>query len=193
MSGLSVRLPQRLLALTILLALAGLAWVVIGQPLAAVLFRADDDTARALQLVAAFQRKAGERPALEARLRALQAREAGLPGLLDGPTVAAAAANLQTDMKKIVESAHGDIRTAQNRPPSTVEGFEKIEIRYDLSAPMSALDELLYRIETHQPYLLLDDINIGAPENWTADAAGGGNPKLSIRFAVDGYRRTGAP
>jgi hypothetical protein len=122
----------------------------------------------------------------------LRTQDASLAGLLEGATTAVAAANLQSEVKKVIEDCHGEIRSAQNLATSTVDSFERIEIRYDLSAPMSALETLLYGIETHQPYLFLDAIDISTAESWSPDTAGASDPKLAIRLSIGGYRRAGA-
>jgi hypothetical protein len=57
---------------------------------------------------------------------------------------------------------------------------------------MSALETLLYGIETHQPYLFLDAIDISTAESWSPDTAGASDPKLAIRLSIGGYRRAGA-
>jgi general secretion pathway protein M len=192
MTTLPARLARRLLALAILLAPVGILSAAVGQPLLA-LFAPDQERARALSLVAAYERKAAERPLLEARLHALEARDAGLSGLLDGATTAVAAANLQSQIKAVVERHRGEIKSAQDLPSLTHEDFEKIEVRCDLTAPMSALGPLLYEIETRQPYLFVDALDISAPETWTADAPGAADPKLGIRVTVGGFRRASAP
>jgi general secretion pathway protein M len=189
----AARLPQRLLALAILAAVIASLWVVMARPMLAVLFTADDDQARSLKLIAAYKRAAADRPALEARLGELRTREAGLAGLIDGATSAIAAGNLQSEVKKVVEGRHGESRSAQNLPSATAEGFEKVAIRYDLSVPMSALEALLYDIETHRPYLFVDGLEISTPENATPDAPGANDPKLAIRLSIGGYRRMAAP
>ena len=193
MNGLPARLPQRLLALGVLAAAVLLLWAAFLHPLSTLIDGGDDDLARSLKLIAAYERSAAARPLLEARIQALHQREASLAGLLDGATTAVAAANLQGEVKKIIESHHGAIRSAQNLPAAAPgENFERIEIRDDLAAPMSDLGPLLHAIETHQPYLFVDTLVINAPDSAKPEAAAA-DPKLVIGLGVAGYRRAAAP
>jgi general secretion pathway protein M len=193
MTAATARLPQRLLALAILAAVITFAWVAVARPILGIVFAGDDDQARALKLIAAYQRAAADRPALEAKLAELKTREAGLAGLVDGATAALAAANLQGEVKKVVERHRGESRSVQSLPAVAADGFEKVTIRYDLAVPMSALGALLYDIESERPYLFIDALDISTPETWSAETPGAADPRLAMRLGIAGYRRAGTP
>jgi len=177
------RLQSRTLALGILLVLIASVGLGIVLPLLNSVQGDDEDLDRSLHLLAGYQRVATRRPALEQRLVVLQQEMTALPGLWPGATPALAAAGLQGEMKRLIESAGGQIRSAQEVPAAPEGGFERIGLRYELTLPMAALPGLLQALDAHTPYLFLDKVDLHAPEG-PATAA----PLLSIRWEVSGYR-----
>ncbi len=189
MIALPHRLAQRALALAILLLLLGIVWRGILAPLLDWAGEEQDAAEQSLKLIAGFEHAAAARPALEDQLRALHAREASLTGFVGGASTALAAAQLQVEIRKIIESNGGEIKSVQNLPAAKKEDFEKIDIRYDIQAPMSALGAMLYQIETHNPALFVEAVGIGAPDTWRPDGHAAGEPKLLIHWSIHGYRR----
>jgi hypothetical protein len=182
-----------LLALVILLVLAGTFWAAVIRPLADYWNDHQEALARSTRLLAGYLRSAAMRGALEAQLQQLTQEGASPKGFVDGATTTLAAAKLQGEIKQIIENNHAEIRSTQNLPSSTTNGFEKVEIRYDIAVSMSALEPLLHQLETHAPYLFIDHVDIQAPDSLSGAAPGTSDPKLTVRWDIRGYRRAGAP
>ncbi len=142
-------------------------------------------------LLAALQSAVAERPALERELQQVRAQQAMSPTLLPGASTALAAAAVQSEVKRIVDSQGGEIKSAQNGPSVIANEFEKIEIRYTLSASLTAAIEMIYQIETHTPYLFVDGVELRTAEGGAGDAHPAVEPKLTIRWNVYGYRWMG--
>jgi general secretion pathway protein M len=182
---------QRLLALGILGIVLAAAWfAAIGPVLDAFAeqsARIDDLRAQ----LAAYEGHIALQPAVEMRIAALKRSEASSTGLIDGKSAELAAANIQNLVRPLIETQAGQIRSAQNLPPADADGFQKIEIQYDVSLPMTRLKAVVYRIETSTPYLFLDAIDMRVPENWQAPGSGIDAPNIDVRWTVRGYRWTG--
>lgn len=185
-------MSRRFAALAILFLLIAGVWLAFIRPLVALISEVDDGVDSSLKLIAGYERAAGVQAGLEARLQELRARDASAVGVLAASTAGVAAANLQGEIKRIIDSQGGEVRSAQAGAVSAVESFEKIETRYELAIPLHALGAVLYQIESHIPYLFFDEITVSAPENWQADIPAAANPKLTVRCTLHAYRRPGA-
>ena len=184
---------QRLLALALLFAAIGFAWLLVIQPIADAFAAQAEGIAQSHSLLAAYERRIALRPAVEARLAELKSHETSAAGLIGGASAELAAANIQNLVQTLVESGAGRVHSAQNLTPVTADGFQRIDIQYDVSLPMTRLKNIAYRIETGTPYLFLDGIDLRAPENWESSGFQQDPPNLEVRWTVRAYRWTGAP
>jgi hypothetical protein len=183
---------QRLLALGLLLLALGVVWLVVIEPVADAFAEQQDGIDQSHQMLAAYARRIALRPIVEARLNELKSHQTSNTGLIDGTSAELAAANVQNLVKTLIESEAGQVHSAQNLPPVTVDGFQRIDIQYDVSLPMTHLKTAAYRIETSTPYLFLDGIDLRAPENWEIPGQQVDPPNLEVRWTVHAYRWTGA-
>lgn len=191
MTTLSPRLRRRGLAVLILLTLVVLAWAIIIRPLVEAFGGQNADVKKSLRLLASYQALVAAQPHIEAELRDMRQRNASASGLVEGSTTALAAAKLQSDLKTIVESNGGAVLSSQNLQPSAANGFEKIEVRYDLSLPLGSLRKVLYQIETHTPYVFIVSMNMRMPQNWQPESTDSPAPRMEAQWVVRGYRWVG--
>jgi len=191
MTSAHSRLLKRSLALAILVVIAAVAWLGVARPLASLVEDSDADLDRSLKLLAAYHRTAMTQPALEAGLKNLRTQDAALIGLIDGSTTEVAAAKLQGEIRRIIASNNGEIRTEQNLPATKVGDFERLEIRYEFATPMNSLRDVVHQIEFYVPYLFIDALQISAPENVRPDSSVDANLKLTVRWGIHAYRRLG--
>jgi hypothetical protein len=186
-------LRQRLLAVGILIGAAALCWLLIVQPVIDAFAAQADDIAQSQLTLAAYQRKIAMRPAVEADLTEMTRREAQLNDAVDGTSAELAAANVQNLIRTMVNADQAQVLSVQNMPPVTANGFERVDIQYELTVPMTRLKDVIYRIETNVPFLFLESVDIHAPENWFGVDPKADVPNLQVRWIVRGYRRLGAP
>ncbi len=189
--GISARTGHRILALVLLAGVFGLLWVITVRPLARMILDRRASVERSLKLLTGYQRLAATRPSLDDQFKALKTRELEAHGLAEGGSAALAAASLQSDIKRIIESNGGEVRSAQPLPTSKSGDFEKVELRYDLSVAQASLSEIMYQIETHTPYLFLDGIDIRGAEGLPAAGQGNKEQKLTVRWTVRAFRWAG--
>jgi hypothetical protein len=111
-------------------------------------------------------------------------------GIRVNSTSPLAAANMQNEIRVIVSQASGEIRSSQNLPPAVTEGFEKIEIAYDIALPMNRVSQLIYQLETHTPYLFVDRVDLEAPQN-ASPRSENVVPRIEAHWIIRGYRWKG--
>jgi hypothetical protein len=171
------------------LGFAGIAFLVLA-PIVAVFEGQQNRIEATMRQVALHKARAETEPAVAALLKATEDAAAAMPGLLTGESAALAGAQLQRDVRAIVEKMEGRIGSAQVLPPEVENGYERIAVQYTLSLPMIRLRELVYVLESHAPFLFLDDVTIAGPRDWQPDVADAPEPWLEIRWTVHGFRRS---
>ena len=184
---------QRLIALGGLAVAIAAIWFAVISPIADAFADQGTRIGDLQQQLTAYDARIAIRPAVEMRLAELKQHEASSTGLIAGKSAELAAANIQNQMKAIVEGVSGQVQSAQNLPPVTAGGFERIEIQYDATVPMTRLKDLAYRVETSVPFLFLDGVDLRAPENWQGTGMPMDPPAMQVHWTVRGYRWTGAP
>jgi hypothetical protein len=190
---MSVPMPilRRALALAILAAIPLVLWLAVIGPIWDSFGDGGDTEVRSLKLIASLRQTAAQRPALETEIKALEARGKALPGYISGNTTALAAATVQSEVKRIVESRGGQVRSTQDLAPTRDHGVEKIGVRFDMTISLEALPAIVYEIESHGPYLFIDNLEIRAPEDARPETYVANKPILIIRWDVFGYRPMG--
>jgi general secretion pathway protein M len=150
------------------------------------------DTADEVHELAVYRAQVALRPQLEEQLKALKLQAAATPGLIGNDNAALAQAQLQDEVKAIVVANQGEVRTAQVVPASTVDGFQVIAIQYDLMIPMARLRDLTYAIESHTPYLFIDEADIVSNQDFQSGDPQTANPMMELRWTIHAYRWSGA-
>jgi hypothetical protein len=150
------------------------------------------DTADEVHALAVYRAQIALRPQLEEQLKALKLQAAATPGLIGSDNASLAQAQLQDEVKAIVIANQGEVRTAQVVPASTVDGFQVIAIQYDLMIPMAHLRDLTYAIESHTPYLFIDEADIVSNQDFQSGDPQAANPMMELRWTVHAYRWSGA-
>ena len=192
MITLSQRTKQSGLALLILAGAVVIAWFIDLRPLVEIVTGDSEESEHSLMLLGRYQALEDARPQVEAELREMQQRNAAMSGLIEGNSAALAAAAMQSDIKTIIESNGGSVLSTQNMPSKIADGFEKIEIQYDLSLPLGSMKNVIYQIETHTPYLFIDHVTMRMPEGWQPENVDTPAPALEVQWLIRGYRWVGA-
>ena len=182
---------RRALALAILAAIPLVLWVGVIEAIWEGWADGGETEVRSLKLIANLREAATRRPALESEFKALEARSKALPGYIPGNTPALAAATVQSEVKRIVESKGGQVRSTQDLAPTREHGVEKIGVRFDMTTSLEALPTIVYEIESHSPYLFIDNLEIRAPEDARPETYVTNKPIMIIRWDVFGYRAVG--
>lgn len=152
-------------------------------------FRAQDrEIDNSLYQLGLLRAEAATAPVASTHLADMQRRMDASPGAIRATGTALAQSQLQQSMESIAGGAGAAIRSTQMLPTEKANGFESVAIQYDIAVPMSRLRDLLYAIETHVPYLFIDNAQIGASQSWQAGSATAQDPPLDVRWTVRAYR-----
>lgn len=165
--------------------------VLVALPLAAMFRSQADDRADTLAQLERYRAEESRRPALAARLAALQEGAKSVPGLLTGNSAALAQAQLQSEMKELIDRNGGSLLSAQLLAPTKVKGFDSVAIQYDLTIPLSRFSGLVYAVETHVPYYFVDSADFVMPPNWQKNLPNQ-DPSMEMRWTIHAYRWRGS-
>jgi general secretion pathway protein M len=157
-------------------------------PVAYLFIRQHQDINGATTQISELSAQAAARPQAEAELADARRRASLVPGLMPERNAELAETRLQTEMKSIVESNGGQLRSTQIMAARTQGNFEELSVRYDLTLPITHLKALVYGVESHVPYLFVDDVDITGPANWTPSQTISTEPTLEIRWTIHTYR-----
>ena len=102
-----------------------------------------------------------QKPQLEKKLvRLKEIREADNRKIVDGQTIALAAASLQNVVKGIITARGGTIYSERVEKPGDYTNFKMISITIDMSMPDTrALGDTLYDLETQTPFLIMKEFD----------------------------------
>jgi len=160
--------------------------LIVVTPVIAAFSAQSDEIESSLNQLGFYRAEIASKPALQARLKALNEKGASVPGVIDAGSTALAQAQLQSQIKALVEASSGSVRSMQIMPSSKQGGFEIIAVQCDLSVPERRLKDLAYAVAAHAPYLFVDEASVSAPENEPDNVQQ--QSTLDIRWTVHGYR-----
>ncbi len=166
--------------------------IVVVVPVVAAVISQHQEIADSLHQLALYRAELAHRPELETELQALRQRGAAAPGLIVADNASLAEAQLERDIKSLVEANAGEIHSAQIGETRSMGDLDLIAVQYELSVPITHLSALVYAIESHTPYFFIDHADISAPLDWQPATHTGSSPppepKLEVRWTIRSYR-----
>jgi general secretion pathway protein M len=192
--------PARQRALAAALFVAGIAVVLLAilGPVVLLHRHYDNAIADTSDRLRRYQRVAAQAPALRAALDAMQQRD-GRRFFLRNSAANLAGAELQELVKAAIESNGGRITTSQNTSPRDDGRFREIGVNVQFFAATPALQRILLAIETHQPYLIVENLTARPLNAFRGfKPAPGQEPELNVQLDVGAWAfpepaRTAAP
>lgn len=183
----------RTMALTLLAALLLGLYALVAQPIIDTRQAYDESIVRSLDLIARYQRVGGDRPALEAKLAALDNSASSSNSYLEGTSASLAGATLQNRAKLAIDNAGGTIRSSQILPVRQQDELERITIRINFTSDLAGLQQALHALESASPYLFLDNVTIQSQARINRRRARvTEDQSLAIRLDVFGFFVPGA-
>jgi general secretion pathway protein M len=185
-------LLSRALALTLLGAVLIGAYVLVIAPVVELYRETDDAIETAEILLQRHRALAAQRSGLSARLDEEKEQAAAIAGYLEGPSDPLALAQLQDRVKGVVEAAGGELRSTQILPGQAVDaspGTRRATLRVQMVVAIDGLAEILYDLESGQPYVLIDEL---AVRSQRARRRGGGLEApllLDVSLELSGFVR----
>ena len=189
-------LLSRLLALGLLAALLIGSYVLVVVPLLGTY----EDNAAAIEQAETILRRqqalAAQQPQLIERLEEAKAQADAAAGYLQGPSDALAAAQLQDRVKEVVEASGGELRSTRILPAEDVDaspGTRRTALRVQMMVSIEGLAEILYGLESGQPYVLIDELTVRSQRerrqrrrNQTTTES---DPMLDVNLELSGFVR----
>ena len=151
---------SRILALALVLALAGAVYSLGVAPVLDAHRGHADSIERSRELVERYGRVGATRKPLERQLAVLRKRAKSTSGYLEAKTATLAAAQLQNRVKRIVTRNGGSIRSLQTLPSENERDLERVSIRIQMTARIGQLQKIFHAFESGRTYLFVDDVNI---------------------------------
>ena len=134
-----------------------------------------------------YQRIAAQAPAFRTALDAMQQRD-GRRFFLRNTASNLAGAELQELVKAAIESNGGRITTSQNTSPREDGRFREIGVNVQFFATTPALQRILLAIETHQPYLIVENLTARPLNAFRGfKPAPGQEPELNVHLDVGAW------
>jgi general secretion pathway protein M len=181
-------LLSRLLAIALLVLLVAGAYLIGIRPLVAS-YRANEVAiAEAQALIGRFGAMATSQHDLEQRVQELTELHASEPYYLTRETDALAAVELQNRVSEAINKNGGTIRSIQPLPSEKEDEFQRVTLRVQLTTTIESLFHIVYELETTQPFLFLDNVEIKSrPPRIAADGEAGELP-LTVTLDLYGYQ-----
>lgn len=147
-------------------------------------------------LLQRYRALAEQRSFLAESLAEQEQQAATADGYLAGPSAALAAAQLQDRVKTVVESAGGELLSAQVLPAAQVEGNPRVHraaLKVQFAVTIDGLATTLYELETGQPYLIVNALSIRQQPMRQLGDEPQPQPWLDVRLELFGYLRDVRP
>lgn len=179
-------------ALALLLALLGLLVAAVAWPVLRLHQHYDEHIEEYSDRLSRFRRVAALRPDIESTLAAVT-RKDGHKFYLQATTATLAAAELQNQVTKIIESQQGRIISSQPLPAKEdAKGGKatRVAVSVQMAAAMVPLQLILHRIESAEPYLFIDQITIRSAQGRAYKPVPGVQPEVSVQFTVSAWALT---
>ena len=142
--------------------------------------------------LARFQTVASKRESLQTRLSKVRNSQKDTDLFLEDPEFDEAAASMSGRLGEMVRSqANESCQIVSRQPvrPRVQERFQKVTVNVRMRCDAEDFLQILYRMETGTPLMLVDDLNIIRPRTRrrTRNAQPQAQGALDIRFNVSGY------
>jgi len=138
-----------------------------------------------------YRRIAATRPEAAKQLEALRTKDTRRFFLRPGAP-ALSAAESQEVVRQLVESSGGRLISLQ--PPQVKEEgrYRQVTVNVQITANVFAMRKILHAIESHTPYLFIDNLVVRSQVPGNFKPAPGGEPEMFLIFDISGYAQTSA-
>lgn len=147
-------------AVGLLLLVLLMAYLVLLQPVIAKHEFYHENIASMQQRLERYNQMIASRPALEARLKQLQRKQATNAYYLEQQSAPLAATDLRRQVKAVAESSGGVLTSTQSLPVVENGLFPKVGIRVRMTGDTEILQKVLYDLEASRPLLFVDDLQV---------------------------------
>lgn len=183
--SLSAR-QSRTMALSLLLAAVLCLVAIVAVPVFLLHRHYDQAIEQQLDLLARYSRIGATATSLAKQLETLKIKDTRR-FFLKSPAPALAASEVQEVIKNMAEG-HGAKVSSMQIPEHKDDGaYRKVTVSVQMSARISAVQRILYALETQHPYLILDNVSIRATSWQAQNNPGAPEAEFLVQFDAAGY------
>lgn len=152
-----------MLALALALAVLAALYLIVAAPLLGLFAERQERIETRLLLLPRLQAAAAELPALRARLARLRDEQGARKLTLEGASDALASASLESRIDAFARSVGATIGSTEILPSQARGPYRRIGLRLVLTGSYETLVNLLAKLETAQPPLIIDNLQLHGP------------------------------
>lgn len=182
-------LVSRSLAVAILVAALAALWVLLVAPVTEKFEGYGRSISHSRELLVRHLQIAAQRARLERELEELRRAQSSTGRFLEGGGIELVAAEAQNKVKNLIDANGATLQSTQILPAQEKDNFRKLTIRVTMSADTEALQRIFHALETANPYLFLDNIDIRSRRRRARRGRSVSQGELQIRFDLYGYMR----
>jgi general secretion pathway protein M len=153
-------LQQRWLALSLLIIVVIIISLVIIMPLISQKMELNDVKNNLIVKLQQYERILANKDVVSANMTDITDAHETQGYFNSQETDALASAEMQEFIKKAIVDAGGQLSSTQALPVSSDDNFNKITVRVRMTGNSEALRAVLYKIETSEPLIIIDQIDI---------------------------------
>lgn len=133
-----------------------------------------------------YERLAEARPALEQKLEGVKS-QGSRKFFLKASATSLAAAEVQEQVRRIIEAGGARVTSVQVAQPKEEAGFRQFGVSAQFTANIAALRRVLLAVDAAEPYLLVDTLTVRSqvPPNFKAPP--GFEPEMYVQLDVVGF------
>jgi len=139
-----------------------------------------------------LSRIAATRPEVARQLDAMRAKDTRR-FFLRGGAAALTVAEAQEIVRGLVASSGGRLITMQALPSKDEGRYRQVSAQVQLAANIHDLRKILHGMETHVPYLFVENLTVKTQVPGNFRPGPGAEPEMFVTFEVQGYTLSGNP
>lgn len=156
---------RRRLAVGLLIIVLGAVWLGCVSPIIDAFANQAREREDTLALLSQYRAVAAQRPALDRRAAELAQADGARTVYLGAVSDGVAGATVQRHMKQALERAGAELQSTLILPVRSEDSFRRIGIRVQMTGSVEVLRKVLHLIETGQPALFIDGLEIRTRQN----------------------------
>jgi general secretion pathway protein M len=154
--------------------------------------RYDRELGERTETLERLRRVAATRPEVARQLESMRNKEPRKFFLRSG-AAALSAAESQEIIRAVVEASGARLVTMQALPARDEARYRQVSVTVQLAANIFALRKLLHAIETHVPYLFVDNLMVRTQVPGNFRPGPGAEPEMFVTLDVHGYSLMATP
>jgi general secretion pathway protein M len=135
---------------------------------------------------------AGKREGLKATLAKLKQSSDADGGFLNGANDSLAAAQIQSRLKTVLDSAQGELKSTQILPGKKEGNLTRVGVRVQMAGSIGAAQRVLHAIESGTPFLFTENVEIRTRPSVRSAGPRRDEGTLDMRFDAYGFIRGAA-